>query len=97
MKQLNDEGLGYQMITIAVGFVAASIVLIVVQPLMQFFVGIANGMIGGTVYMSAQTMGTFGFIVGIFSLSPIIIIIGFLAGAWLEAVYEKDTAGGGYL
>lgn len=98
MKALNDEGLGYAMLMIGVGLVGSALALIFISPVMQFFVGVSNSLIGSsTVYVSAQTQGTFGFIVGMFAMLPFIILIGFLIGAYLDAVYEKDRAGGGYL
>jgi len=94
----NEEGIGYSTIMIGIGFVVATIALIVVAPLLNFFVSFANSLVGSTsIYLSAQTMSTFGFIVGLFALSPVIIIIGFLVGAWLESVFEKTSVGGGLI
>jgi hypothetical protein len=100
MKQprLNEEGIAYQILSIGVGFVGAAIVLIVFSPVLQFFNNFANSLIGSsTITISAQTMGTFGFILGMFAMAPVIIIGGFLIGGYLDAVAEKDRAGGGML
>jgi len=98
MKTMNDEGLGYSMIMIGVGLFGSALTLLFIAPVMNFFVGIANGLIGSnTVYVSAQTQGTFGFIVGMFAFLPVVILVGFLIGSYLDSVYEKDTAGGGML
>ena len=86
------------MVMIAVGLFGSALTLIFIAPVMNFFVGVANGLIGSsTIYVSAQTQGTFGFIVGMFGMLPFVILGGFLIGSYLDSVYEKDRTGGGMI
>lgn len=94
---LNDDAMGYAAIMIFLGIFGVTAAFIAFTPVMNFFAGYANSLVGGSNHVSAQTINTVGFIIGLFVMTPAILIIGFLVNSYYVAVYEKESRGGGLL
>jgi hypothetical protein len=97
MKHMNENGsTGMAMIILGASFFMATIVLIIIAPVMGAFVMLTNSLMGnGALVVPAQAVATVAFIIGIFTLTPVIWIIGFAAKGLLLANYQKDFGRGG--
>ena len=98
MKQtLDDSGLGMAMIILGLSLIGCIIFYICLTPVMNVFTTIASSWVGSGNHVSQQTIGTFSFIMAIFTLVPVIIALGYFAKGLLIANYEKENQRGGVM
>jgi hypothetical protein len=93
----NEDGISYVLVMTFLGFGICAFLLIVLSPITATFVNYANSLVGGNLHYPAQAQGTLGFIIAMGALSPVVLIVGTLLGAYLDSVVEKEQAGGGMI
>jgi hypothetical protein len=98
MQNLNDDAIGYNMILLGASAIGATIAALIMAPIFAGLTVFANGILAsGSLYVSAQTMNTVGFIIGLGVMLPIFLLIGFVVKAYVLATYEKENGRSGLI